>query len=80
MSEVSRALSSAFSYSIISNGVISMNDTWGDRFPRVQFYDPVSHWRVPAYKCVERVLAAYTEQEIITILAAARLEGVWTPE
>jgi len=29
---------------------------------------------------VDEVLGKYTEQEIITILAAARLEGVWTPE
>jgi len=34
----------------------------------------------PSQEYIDKVLAAYTEQEIITILAAARLEGVWTPE
>jgi len=29
---------------------------------------------------IDKILANYTEREIITILAAARLEGVWTPE
>lgn len=29
---------------------------------------------------LDEIVKSYTEREIITILAAARLEGVWTPE
>ena len=80
MSDVREVLTRALS--------ISANDSclgidWGRRF-RVatsmtdHLYDP-SGGR-PHADYVNNILREYTEREIITILAAARLEGVWTPE
>lgn len=57
---------------------------WVRRFPRARSVDlhPYDTSTIHAInpKFIDAICANYSEQEIITILAAARLEGVWTPE
>lgn len=77
MSDVRKKLYSALTYSARRYRLSS----WFSRFPKadeVTGYDNAVVEVNPFY--VDEVLGKYTEQEIITILAAARLEGAWTPE
>ena len=57
---------------------------WVRRFPRARSIDlhpyDMSAFHAINPKFIDAILFNYTEREIITILAAARLEGVWTPE
>lgn len=54
---------------------------WGNRFRiATDLSEELYQSGLASKEYVDAILANYTEQEIITILAAARLEGVWTPE
>lgn len=78
MSDVRENLERALAPSAIKS---RLGMTWGRHFAvatdlTVRMYQD----GLPSDEFLNLILANYTEQEIITILAAARLEGVWTPE
>jgi hypothetical protein len=65
-----------------SAAISQLGGTWGSRFLAAAWEVDSVYVKIntPNPMFIDKIFERYSEREIITILAAARLEGVWTPE